>query len=312
MNTAQKKILLGIDGSDQSIDAVRYVSKMLAPQNIDVTLYHVIKKIDDAFWEMGINPAFHSKIANIRAWEVGIERKASLFMNQAHQILIEAGFPQKAITVNIHKSKTGIARDIIEESKNDYNAIIVGRKGLNKLKDIVLGGTAHKLVEKLTNISVWVVGGKPSLGKVLLALDASEGAMKAVDYVGAMLGDSNSEITLLHVIRDINIFQQQDIDLSPSDLEAWAKEAKLEIRPLFDKAKTRLVDAGLAPDRITSKFIPGVSSRAGAIIEEARRGGYGSIVLGRRGISKVEEFFMGRVSNKVLHLAKEMAVWVVS
>jgi hypothetical protein len=36
------------------------------------------------------------------------------------------------------------------------------------------------------------------------------------------------------------------------------------------------------------------------------------IVVGRRGLSRVEEFFMGRVSDKVLQLAKEMAVWVVT
>ena len=42
-----------------------------------------------------------------------------------------------------------------------------------------------------------------------------------------------------------------------------------------------------------------------------REGGYGTIVVGRRGLSKVYEFFMGRVSDKVLHLAKDMAVWIV-
>ena len=52
-------------------------------------------------------------------------------------------------------------------------------------------------------------------------------------------------------------------------------------------------------------------SRAGTIVDEARRGGFGTIVVGRRGLTKVEEFFMGRVSNKVLQMAREMAVWIV-
>ncbi|MHC4842819.1 MAG: hypothetical protein ACYTEE_03370 [Planctomycetota bacterium] len=34
--------------------------------------------------------------------------------------------------------------------------------------------------------------------------------------------------------------------------------------------------------------------------------------MGRRGLSRVEDFFMGRVSKKVLQLAKWTAVWVVS
>lgn len=40
-------------------------------------------------------------------------------------------------------------------------------------------------------------------------------------------------------------------------------------------------------------------------------GGYGTIVLGRRGLSQVEKFTMGSVSSKTLQLAEEMAVWIV-
>jgi nucleotide-binding universal stress UspA family protein len=82
--------------------------------------------------------------------------------------------------------------------------------------------------------------------------------------------------------------------------------------PKFEEAITILTNSGFSQDRITTKLISGVGSRAGAIVEEAKRGGYGTIVMGRRGISKVEEFFMGRVSNKVINLARNLAVWVVS
>jgi hypothetical protein len=33
--------------------------------------------------------------------------------------------------------------------------------------------------------------------------------------------------------------------------------------------------------------------------------------VGRRGISKIEEFFLGRVSNKVIHGGQNHTVWVV-
>ena len=53
------------------------------------------------------------------------------------------------------------------------------------------------------------------------------------------------------------------------------------------------------------KIITGVYSRAKAIVEEARLGNYGTIVVGRRGLSKVQEFFIGRGSNQVIQLAKK-------
>jgi nucleotide-binding universal stress UspA family protein len=40
-------------------------------------------------------------------------------------------------------------------------------------------------------------------------------------------------------------------------------------------------------------------------------GGYGTIVVGRRGISKAEQFLFGSVSNKIVQNAKDCTVWVV-
>jgi nucleotide-binding universal stress UspA family protein len=49
-----------------------------------------------------------------------------------------------------------------------------------------------------------------------------------------------------------------------------------------------------------------------SIVEEARARNFSTIVVGRRGLSRVEEFFIGRVSNKIVHMARDKAVWVVS
>ena len=319
LSRTQKKILLAIDGSDQSLNAVRYVSELLASQKPEVVLFHVMRKIDETFWDLGIDPAYHRRVVDVSAWEVEQEKTVQKFMNYASQILFEAEIPEESVTAKIHESKTGVAREIIKESMNGYSGVVVGRKGLSKLKDFLLGSVAHKLVEKLRHVPVSLVGGTPQLGRILLALDGSEGAMKAVDYVGTLLGGSDYEVTLLHVMREINwlICQKETEDYIPSELEAsseekWLKDEGVEMGPVFDEARIRLINAGIDPNRVKTKLVRGVSSRAGGIVEEAKLGGYGSIVVGRRGLSRVEDFFMGRVSNKVVHLAKDMAVWVVS
>jgi nucleotide-binding universal stress UspA family protein len=188
VSRTQKKILLAIDGSDQSLNTVRYVSKLLASQKPDVVLFHVMRKIDETFWDLGIDPAYHRRVADVSAWALEQKKAIQGFMNYASQILLEAGIPEESVTAKIHESKTGVARDIIKESMNGYSGVVVGRKGLSKLKDLLLGSVAHKLVEKLRHVPIWVVGGTPQLGRILLALDGSEGAMKAVDHVGTLLG----------------------------------------------------------------------------------------------------------------------------
>jgi len=308
----QRKLLVAVDGSEQALDAVRYVSGVLPPEHLQVTLLHIMTKVPESFWDLEKEPAFHFKIANIRAWEIQQQKTIRDFMDQARQILLDAGLPQQSIASHIRERKTGIARDIVAESKHGYHAVIVGRTGLSELKDLVLGSIANKLVEKVTYAPVWIVGGNPQPGKLLVALDASRGAMQAVDYVGTMLDGSTHGVTLIHVVRGVDVFV-------PGQEKEWQEQAEREledatraIEPVFAEARQRLLQSGLHQDKITTRIVTGVRSRAGAVVREADQEDYGTIVVGRRGLSKVQEFFIGRVGNKVIQLAKKKAVWVVS
>jgi nucleotide-binding universal stress UspA family protein len=106
------------------------------------------------------------------------------------------------------------------------------------------------------------------------------------------------EVTLYHAVRALD--------------EEIFRKAEESMKPVFEEATSRLENAGFRRNQITTRTATGVLSRAGALVQYGLKGGYGTIVVGRRGLSEVEEFSMGRVSNKVIHMAKEMAVWVVS
>jgi len=88
-------------------------------------------------------------------------------------------------------------------------------------------------------------------------------------------------------------------------------DAKKMLAPTLTAAKERLLKAGRAKDKIVTKIVTGVSSRAGTLIEEAKKSGCGSILVGRTGISQVEDFNIGQVANKVVHGAQNQAVWIV-
>ena len=105
-------------------------------------------------------------------------------------------------------------------------------------------------------------------------------------------------MNLIHIIR--------------GDEKQYIEQAKEIIAATFDDAKNRLGKSGFKSSQVTTQIITGEESRAEAIVREAREGGYGTIVVGRRGLSEVEEFSMGRVSNKVVYLAKGLAVWIVN
>ena len=304
MGKHRGRILLAVDGSDQAFETVRYVSQLFPPKRMETVLFHVATKVPEGFWDVEKNPAFKHKLSSVAAWATREQTVVQEFMERARQLFLDRGVPEDKVSVKMEARKKGIARDIITESQRGYDAVVVGRLGKSHLKDLVWGSVANKLVWRLTHLPVCVVGGSPQDGKILVALDTSEETTKVLDFAGNMMDITDCEVTLLHVIRG---------------LEFWTEDASEELQnaekaatTLLEEAIGRLEGAGLNRDRIATKIRSGAASRAEAIVEEARKGGYGTIVVGRRGLSRVEEFFMGRVSKKVLQLAKWTAVWVVS
>jgi nucleotide-binding universal stress UspA family protein len=303
------------------MEAIRYVSEVLPPKRASIVLLNIMTKVPESFWDLEKEPSFHYRIANISAWEVQQEQMIKEFMDRAADILVDGGVARESVTIRIQQRMVGISRDIISESHKGYDAVVVGRTGLSNLKDLVLGSIADKIIGKLGDVPVWVVGGYSHSKKVLVSIDTSQGAMQAVDYVGNILaGVPQVHVTLFHAIRGLDVFIQGYNDSFMLGQESeWLEKAEREltraaeeIEPVMEKAVTRLTRAGFEPGRIDRKVVKGISSRAGAIVDEAQRGDYGTIVVGRRGLSRIQEFFMGRVSNKVIQLAKTKAVWVVS
>ena len=291
------KILLAMDGSDQAFEAVRYASQLFAPDRIEVVLFHVTSRIPESFWDIEGDPELRLGGAAPSASEQQQDKEIQDLMERARQLFLDRGVPEDAVAAKMQERQVGIARDIISESERNYQGVVLGRWGMSLLKDFLWGSIADKLLGRLTHVPLCAVGGTPHVGKILVGLGASKGAMRAVDYVGRMVSPY-LQVTLYHAVRAL-------------DEEIYQK-AEESMKSVFKEATSRLENAGFGRNQITSRTATGVLSRAGAIIQYSLKGGYGTIVVGRRGLSEVEEFSMGRVSNKVIHMAKELAVWVVS
>lgn len=294
----RKRILLAVDGSEQAFEAVRYVNRLLPPNRMEIVLFHVMTRVPESFWDMEKEPTLRQKLGDTGAWESQQKKEIQEFMEKARCLFLDQNIPEDAVSIKIRERKVGIARDIIHESQKDYDGVVVGRWGMSMLKDFLWGSIANKLIGRLINIPLCVVGGTSQIGKILMAIDASEGAMRALDYIGAMVDTSHWEVTLFHAIRE---FDTEELH-----------RAEKSMASVFETASRHLEEAGFNRNQIDLKTVTGVHSRAAVIITEALKGGYGTIVVGRRGLTNVEEFIMGRVSNKVIHMAREMAVWVVS
>lgn len=309
-NKSQQKVLLAFDGSEHAFHAINYVSKITPFHKMKIVLFNVFSSIPEAYLDLAKDPQFSQSAQKVKAWEMQQKKEIQKSMDKAKQNLLRSGFSTDAVSIIIHNRKEGIARDIVKEAQNGYNAVIIGRRGTGTYKEIIVGSVAKKIVEKVAFLPVLMIGELPPDDKFLVAIDSSENALQAVDYVAQILGGFDFKINLFHAIRG-----DQSVHSGIAHLffpKESLEDAEAGAIAVFDKAKHRLEEAGFTSDQINTKLVSGVPSRAEAIVKEAREGDYGTIVLGRRGLSKVQEFLLGRVSNKVIHIIRRRALWIVT
>ena len=311
MGKSKNKVLLVVDGSYQSLETVNYLSQVLPPDNSEVVMLNITSKVPEAFWDLEKDPVWQQKVQTVRSWETQQEDKINGFMEKAAQVFSDAGFPDPAVKADVRERKEGIARDIRAESRLGYAAVILGRRGLSTIPDLALGGVASKVVLRTSDLAVWLVGGRPEPEKIIVGIDSSDGSMLAVEHLARVVKGVSKKILLLHVVRKVPEMNGLNGPEARQYQMEREQRAANEIEPVFRKSFAILQAAGTRPEDISTKVIMGVTTRAGTILEEARSGGYGTIVVGRRGVSTVEDFDMGRVGNKLVQTAKNRAIWVV-
>jgi nucleotide-binding universal stress UspA family protein len=107
--------------------------------------------------------------------------------------------------------------------------------------------------------------------------------------------------------------EHQIMDNSIDDVfQQYLSEIEPQIGQSLNQARQRLVSAGFGESGVGIEIIKGAKSRAGAIVDAAERGNFDTIVVGRRGLSRVQQFFTGRVSTKVLQVGRKHHVWIIN
>ena len=152
--------------------------------------------------------------------------------------------------------------------------------------------------------------------KILVAFDDSENAMRAVEFITKSFTPDH-RITLFNVILDTAaICDMDNPSLTPYFMAQKGAFCSVEdqkktlVNEALQKAKELLVKAGFEEEHIIIKVETKKKGVAKGIIDEAASG-YDAIVMGRRGLSGVKEFFLGSVSQKVLQSAKAVSVLLV-
>ena len=152
--------------------------------------------------------------------------------------------------------------------------------------------------------------GKKKFNKnILIAVDESENARRAVIYVGKLLGGIDGfKVLILHIIRQ----PEEDYFPDLSERDQWLEDYQVKVDAMLDDYRTVLIDSGFAPAAVSVRsMLRHCPSLAECILVELQQTHYYTIVVGRQGLSRSEAFLFGSVSSKIVNHARDCTVWVV-
>jgi nucleotide-binding universal stress UspA family protein len=142
---------------------------------------------------------------------------------------------------------------------------------------------------------------------LLIAVDEANSSRRAVLYVADVLGGvPGFTVTLLSIVPE----PETDFFDTDEEMNAWLKKKTDEAETLLEDYRRILVRAGFAEDDVNYRACVGESrSLSDAILDT--HCGRCTLVVGRSHKSKDEEFLFGSTSSRLIHEAKNRAVWVV-
>jgi nucleotide-binding universal stress UspA family protein len=309
-NAKNNKLLVAVDGSERALRTAKYLASMPAFFNMQINLFNVFAGVPESYYDLRREPASVNATAGLYSWEKLQRGQIEQHLQKCRNLLLSADYNPAKVRTTLQKRRVGIARDIIAESKKGYSAVVLRRRGMGGLQGLILGSVALKLLNAIDSVPIIFAGRKTSHRRILIAVDGSENAMRAVDFVADTLSGFDYTVGLVTVLRSET--QPERAVAVDGNLQKVMDEVEPEVRRSLNQSQDKLIAAGFDGSKLTLEIVRGASSRAAAIVEVAEQGGFDTIVLGRRGLSRVQQFFAGRVSTKVLQIGRKHHVWIVS
>lgn len=144
---------------------------------------------------------------------------------------------------------------------------------------------------------------------ILLCVDSSQNSDRAVEYVARFVSNlPEVRICLLHVYPA----PPPDYFTKNGTLDSYTARREQRGIKLLHRAEQTLVAAGVSAGCI-SKVVSMAEKRSISqqVLEIRKQGNCGTVVTGKRGISKAEEFLFGSISNALARQSKDFTTWIV-
>jgi nucleotide-binding universal stress UspA family protein len=312
-----RRILLAIDGSDHALRGAQYVADLYkGATDLEVTVLTISPTVPPIYREEADDPMIQEQFT---AWKKKREEESEAYTDGAKKALLKGGLQKSRVHAKYVQQLVGVARDIVREiDAGRFDACVVGKKGLGWFGNMFLGSITDKLLQISEDHPLWLVEGKKRKSrKVLVAMDETSQTVNLARYVGTMLkGLEGVSVLFYHYCAPFTEDISPEERKKMKELEKRAIEReRQEMSHYFEDAKRVLLDLGFSEKSVTYEFQYDQSGRpkkvTQAILDKLKKGGYGTLVIGRKGSTHAREFRLGSVAMRTVGEARDCAIWVV-
>ncbi|MBU0682576.1 MAG: universal stress protein [Proteobacteria bacterium] len=151
--------------------------------------------------------------------------------------------------------------------------------------------------------------------KILAAVDGSFCSLNEVHYLGQMFAGAKD--VYLHLVCIVPTTQPSvgaewlDEEARQSTMSPSTKKQFLAAKDHLKHAARHLLRHGFAKEQVTTSVELSKVGVAADLVNLARSGCYDALLVGRRGIGRLQALFVGSVTKSILEKCWDIPIWVV-
>ena len=270
------KILWATDFSEEAQESLLYADAFAKTFKAKIVALHVVPDFSAALYDAArvIKGELLQKMAAVKG-EAEEKIKA---------ISKEKGIPFEKIIV-VEGTASKIIIDSIE--KEGVDLIVIGRRGMSAVEKLFIGSVANQIL-RTSPVPILLTKkktGTPQFKKIIVPTDFSEREEIERDLAWDLAKGFGSELTLLHVL------ELHDYEFSPRILEELMESLLERLKRRKTREKADL--------QVTEDVYRAVNASVG-IAEYAETHNFDMIVISTCVQSKLERFFLGSTTEKVI------------
>jgi len=307
-----KKLLIALDGSVYSSNTLHYLEQLFA--HLDDIRLHLLSVVTCAPAEAG--SAWLDELELLGMLSTEEQRRyaaAKKFLHNAAAGLARNGIAREQVTTEVRISSSNPAAEVLHAARKGlFDALVLGRRGVSRLEELIMGSVSSTMFEKCHDVPIWIVDGQVDSRRFLVPVDGSHFTLQAVDHLCFILKDNPyAEVTLFHSAA--MFAQKQDLGMGYCEQylpPEWCRTHHQDTDLYFLAPRQMLINSGFPPERIHRRETKKGMYPSRQIVRQALVDDFGTIVMGRRDKEIVKGVF-GSVTEKVVAMSENTAVWIV-